>query len=186
MNKKEYFSQLIRLYEATNAEEINQTQQEVADSGSDLEDQQVDPNIAQSDEPAQEDFGSDNDLNDAAYLNSNLSASNDASTESSTDQQKLVELFELMRNLLNYAESFSDTLENVELNLLDEVDFGKTRMYKETLNGITDKVKVYLEKTFKDESYEKNLYAYIILRTELLTAIKSLREVLKLNEVEDK
>ena len=38
---------------------------------------------------------------------------------------------------------------------------------------------------FNSETYEKVLYSYILFRTELLTAIKGLRTVLKLNKPDE-
>ena len=63
--------------------------------------------------------------------------------------------------------------------------FNKANAYKKSLEKLENKIRNYLENTFKSESYEHVLYAYILFRTELLTAIKSLRDVLKLNQEED-
>jgi hypothetical protein len=184
MTKKEYFSQLFSLYEAVSAENVDQFQQEIADTGSDIADNNIDPKGGQEvidPNPKEQSVESDNDLNDAAYLQN--SASDDASIESD-NREKLVELFELMEHLLNYAESFTLTLDDISYAMLEEVEIAKIKKYRLVIKKLAEKVNVYLTDIFKDQSYEKNLYAYVMLRTELLTTIKLVRSVLNLNEVE--
>ena len=185
MEKKEYFSQLISLFEAVSAENVDQFQQNIADTGSDVIDPNVDPKSG-SEQPEQETSeeqfaNSDNDLNDAAYLTN--SASNDAPVESD-NREKLVELFDLMEHLLNYAETFIDTIDSTDIFSLEDTDVLKMERYKNSIVSLSEKIRTYLINVFKNRTYEQNLYVYVMLRSELLTAIKLLRNVLKLNEVE--
>lgn len=199
MNKKDYFSQLISLYEATNAvrpdledQKVYAQQQQIADSGSDINDRNVLPQGQQMmAQPGPEMSPYDNDvqdsvgLDDAAYLN-NYSASNDASSTTVSDnQRKLVELFDLLENLLNYSKNFSESIKSIDLTLLNEKDYQTVDKVLDKLNDLSKKLNDYLLNNFEHDAYEKALYAYIIFRTELLTAVKILRDVLKLNEVED-
>ena len=131
-------------------------------------------------EQTQEDNSEIGDLNDADYLNSN--SASDSPSAGYENPQKLVELFDLFKNLMTYSETFVETLNTVELGLLDAADVNKANAYKKSLEKLEEKIRNYLENTFKSEPYERVLYAYILFRTELLTAIKSLRDVLKLNQ----
>jgi len=193
MTKKEYFSQLISLYEATNNvnmdvedQKIYGAQNQIADSGSDVNPNNLGGSATAPEEMAQEPDTQDSDgLQDAAYLN-NYSASNDASaTTVSDNRQKLVELFDLFRNLLDYSEKFAESMESVELELLDDNAYTKAIKVIGKVKDLSEKIRNYLLNTFENDAYEKALYAYIMLRTELLTAIKLLRDILKLNEVEE-
>lgn len=197
MDRSKYFQQLLKLYEATSVSNVDQHQSNIADTGSDIDDPNVEPKSQEQampqegpaeqpqQEPApeeqpQEDNSEIGDLNDADYLNS--SSASDSPSAGSENQQKLVELFDLFKNLMTYAETFVETLNTVELGLLDAADADKANAYKKSLEKLEKKIRNYLENTFKSEPYERVLYAYILFRTELLTAIKSLRDVLKLNQ----
>jgi hypothetical protein len=125
-------------------------------------------------------------LQDAAYLNNNYSASNDASSTTVSDnRQKLVELFDLFKKLLDYSENLAESIESTELELLDDKEYSKAADVIAKVKDLSEKIRNYLLNTFEHDAYEKALYAYIMLRTELLTAIKLLRDILKLNEVEE-
>lgn len=194
MDKKEYFSQLISLYEAAvvkpdvEDQAVYAQQQQIADSGNDIVDPNVDPGGSVSPEGMAQEEGDGQDsggLQDAAYLN-NYSASNDASqTTVSDNRQKLVELFGLFRQLLNYSETFSESIEKTTLELLDEKDYYQALQVIKKVKELSEKIRNYLLNTFENDAYEKALYAYVMLRTELLTAVKLLRDILKLNEVEE-
>jgi exonuclease VII small subunit len=81
---------------------------------------------------------------------------------------------------------YSHTLDSIDVSLLDGIDVASISKYYKIVKDLEEKIRDYLENTIKGEVYEKALYAYIMLRTELLTAIQILRKLLKLNEEEDK
>ena len=197
MDRSMYFQQLLKLYEATSVSNVDQRQSNIADTGSDIDDPNVEPKSQEQampqegsveepqQEPApeeqpQEDNSEIGDLNDADYLNSN--SASDSPSAGYENPQKLVELFDLFKNLMTYAETFVETLNTVELGLLDAADVDKANAYKKSLEKLEEKIRNYLENTFQSEPYERVIYAYILFRTELSTAIKSLGDVLKLNQ----
>jgi len=47
------------------------------------------------------------------------------------------------------------------------------------------KISNYMINVFSSETYEKVLYAYILFRTELITNIKGLRDILILNKPDE-
>lgn len=194
MKNNEYFRTLLNLYEAVSDEDAMHQQQKIADSGSDVEDPNVLPQAANAQEVAKEnnaeqdntpDESNENPegLDDAAYL---TSTSNVASEAQSDNSKKLKKLFDLMQNLSLYANSFKDTLDTVELGLLDDSILEEVQKYKDGLVELTNKIHDYLIDVFGSETYEKALYVYIMFRTELLILIKQLRKLLGLNEVDDK
>jgi hypothetical protein len=69
-------------------------------------------------------------------------------------------------------------LEIEELRIINKI--------KEKLDRQSEKIETYLELSFSNEKYEKALYLYIMLRTELLTMIKELRRILHLNDENNK
>jgi len=186
--EKSYFESLISLYEFKVDDGTNMTQQKIADSGND-----VDSDKGLNDLNPEEDFDSGVDsedlseLDDADYLSdeeaSDLSPMIDAIEVS--DKQKLLKLFDLFKELLDYSEMFQESLEAIDFNLLEKEKNVKLRRSKDKLESMIEKLENYINEVFYGEKYEKALYVYILLRTELLTNIKLLREILGLNEIQD-
>lgn len=194
MKNPEYFNTLLKLYEATSAADVDKYQEQVADTGSDVNDSNVLPNgnqpnevqMSQESQPenAPEENGENPDgLDDAAYLND--PNQDPASFTQTKDSKKLVKIFELMQNLLNYSDTLGTTLDNVELGLLDSSDLETANKYRKSLDELKSKVHDYLMDVFEYNNYEKNVYAYVLFRTELLTIVKNIRNSLKLNEVKE-
>lgn len=198
MERKNYFDTLLSLYEAVSAEDsAAKHQAEIADSGSDIDDPNVDPNAANAQDIAQEESQSQTapaeenpeaanedpeGLDDASYM----SSTSDAPVGNPSDNsRKLAKLFELMQNLLLYSETFKETLESVELGLLDDAEMKEVERYRLSLENLRTKIEDYLNDVFTGDTYEKALYAYVLFRTELLVAVKQLRSLLKLNEVDE-
>jgi len=186
--EKSYFESLISLYEFKVDDGTNMTQQKIADSGND-----VDSDKGLNDLNPEEDFDSGVDsedlseLDDADYLSdeeaSDLSPMIDAIEVS--DKQKLLKLLDLFKELLDYSEMFQESLEAIDFNLLEKEKNVKLRRSKDKLESMIEKLENYINEVFYGEKYEKALYVYILLRTELLTNIKLLREILGLNEIQD-
>lgn len=176
MDKKEYFKKVVSLYEAQ-----ADPQENIANTAEDLEDSEVvkDPLPGNVDEiPEENPMG---DINDGNYIYNDGEQVEIVTPEN----QKKERLFELYRKLLNYTTLFNDSLDNIDFSLLDD-ELNKTFInYTKKLDEIIDKIKTYMLDTFKKESYEKSLYVYILMRTELLMVIKLLRDLLGLNH-EDK
>ena len=206
MKNDNYFSTLLSLYEAVSTDKAAQQQANIADTGSDVQDPNVDPNAVNAQEVAQdmnqeqpqqqtapveqipEEAANEEDpegLDDASYMSSTSDVTPQAPSDT-YNSKKLARLFDLMQNLSLYAETFKDTLETVELGLLDDSDMRDVEKYRTALDDLSTKIKDYLNDVFIGDTYEKALYAYVMFRTELLVAIKQLRKLLKLNEVDEK
>jgi len=187
MNEKEYFKKLVSLFEAKSDEEedlpeMASEDQYNVDSGEDAMGNASDQMQTQANDE-QGDLGEEPELGDADYLssdgerNSNLPPMNDPVAES----KKMGKLFDLFKDLLNYSNVFKDSLTTIDMNLLDGEKIGRLRSNIEHVEKIIEKLRKYIIDTLPTEKYEKALYVYILLRTELLTVIKLLRESLELN-----
>ena len=51
------------------------------------------------------------------------------------------------------------------------------------LEELKDKIYNYIINLFEKDKYENILYTYILFRTDLITTIKGIRDLLKLNDV---
>lgn len=190
MNKN-YYKNLISLFEATaqdkqgqnpNAEEeVPQEEQQPEQQSQMPENQEQHPQEANVE--AQD--GTDG-LDDANYMQQEQGVEQPAEPmpNSSVNPQKLVRLFNLFKNLMNYSDSFEDCLSSIDIDNIDENNFDLYSNLQKDLVSLVEKVKTYLKFNFSNESYEKNLYSYILFRTELLTIIKQLRIILKLDETD--
>lgn len=139
---------------------------------------QMDPNMAQ--DPNIE------GMDDAAYMNDpNAMGGAPAVPETpALETEKKIRLFTLFTNLLEYVDEYKDTLIDMDITLLGVERLRKLDDLRGNINSIRDKVENYILKIFNNEKYEKNLYMYVLLRTELLTNLKYLRSLLGLEREE--
>jgi hypothetical protein len=190
----DYYKKLVTLYEFTTKEEksdgTNKTQDKISNTGSDLNQSIDDPALAEDGLGFETDEMSG--LDDADYLSSDeedevgLSPMMDDEVIEVSDKQKLLKLFDLFKELVDYSQMFYDSLNTVDFNLLEKDKFTKLRETRTKLFTLIEKLENYINEVFYGEKYEKALYVYILLRTELLTNIKLLREILELNKEETK
>ena len=82
----------------------------------------------------------------------------------------------------SYLEYMSDIITAVKGQA---VTLSETENVSFDIDELVKKINNYLINIFNSETYEKVLYSYILFRTELLTAIKGLRTVLKLNKPDE-
>jgi hypothetical protein len=189
MNEKEYFKGLVSLFEAE--EDIPDMASEDrfnTDSGEDMMGNASDQMQTQLKSETESDLGDEPDLGDADYLSSDGgSVSNNLPPMSDTvaESKKTGKLFKLYKDLLNYSSVFKESLTTIDISLLDEEKIGKLRLNIEHVEKIVEKIRDYIIDTLPTEKYEKALYVYILLRTELLTIVKSLRESLNLNTTDE-
>jgi hypothetical protein len=194
MEKKEYFRKLVALFEANRFDAMDpgaQAQAFAADSGQGVAGTAQDQ-LAQEQQPAPgpADPGSSGAmpgpaLGDAGYLDSGAQAPGLPPIGDSmevSEPRKKAKLFDLFRELLNYSNVFVESLTNIDMNLLDMEQIDKIRKNTDQVDDVVGKIRSYVVETFPTERYEKALYVYILLRTELLTIVKLLRETLGLNE----
>jgi hypothetical protein len=194
MEKREYFRKLVALFEAESldaGEPGAQAQAFAADSGQGVAATPQDQ-LAQEQQPAPgpADPGSSGQqpgpaLGDADYLAASganvpgLPPIGDAGEV--PEPKKKAKLFELFRDLLNYSNVFVESLTNIDMNLLDMEQIEKIKKNTDQVDDVVGKIRSYVVDTFPTEKYEKALYVYLLLRTELLTIVKLLRETLGLN-----
>jgi hypothetical protein len=195
VDKKEYFRKLVALFEADGldaGEPGAQAQAFAADSGQGVAGTSADQ-IAQAQQAAPGALGpgssgamsSDPALGDADYLSAvgtgvpGLPPIGDSIEV--PDHRKKSKLFDLFRDLLNYSNVFVESLTNIDMNLLDMDQIDRVKKNTDQVDDVIGKIRSYIVETLPTERYEKALYVYILLRTELLTIIKLLRETLGLN-----
>ena len=190
----DYYKKLVTLFEATTSKEeasdgTDKTQDKISNTGSDLNQSIEDPALTEDGLGFEDDDMSG--LDDADYLSSEedevgLSPMMDEEVIEVSDKQKLLKLFDLFKELVDYSQLFYDSLDTVDFNLLEKDKFDKLRETRTKLFTLIEKLENYINEVFYGEKYEKALYVYILLRTELLTNIKLLREILELNKEETK
>jgi len=187
MNKKDYFESLVSLYEAVGMAGTEEVvpQEQIADSGEDVLPQQAAQPEAQEPAPEEETIAEE-PVEDTGYLQQ--AAQPEAPEEASTvlANEKSLKLFNLLDDLLTYGNIFNDSLNSVDINLLDFEILKQYRIYATHVVELIKKIENYIINIFNSETYEKNLYNYILFRTELISIVKELRRVLKLNDPEDK
>lgn len=181
MNKKKYFNDLLTLFEdigMAGTEEVV-PQENIADDGSDVN---PDMNAEMPDESQEEVENSVPEEN----MTSEIPMSNAENMENIMLSQKLLKLYELYKDLLNYCTVFLDSLGNIDISLLDIEAFKLVKKYTVSTKELTDKINNYMINIYENEDYEKLLYVYILFRTELTTCIRGIRDILKLNNLDEK
>ena len=179
MDKRKYFADLVRLYEAAGmaggAEVIPQEQ--IADTGMDVNGMGAqDPNA----------MGMDPSMGGGIDPMTGMPLPAEPDPSENLEKEKLKKLYELFEDLLNYGDVFVENSRFVNSGLLDLDKFKKMNMYVKDVKDLLEKIQNYLVNIFNVEKYEKNLYAYILFRTEFITSIKGLRDILKLEKPDEK
>ena len=127
MDKREYFRQLASLYEATinsPTDEEVVPQEQIADTEADAGMQ----NPQQPEEEAQEE--QDPNMQDEFGAMQQLGDMPDSPADV-FEKEKLKKIFDYLSDLDNYADSFLDSLKNMDTNLLDLKDLGRLLKLKE-------------------------------------------------------
>jgi hypothetical protein len=186
VEKNKYYNNLVALFESIKEKEILQEavpmQQPVPQEPAVRQIPNQIDSQPQAQQPAP--MAQDPGLNDADYLEGydpmmaepELSPIEDAIEVS--EQKKLIKLFELYRELMNYTTVFYDSLKSVDTSTLESKDNQEIRELKQKILALKEKLRDYAVDHYLDEKYEKSLYIYILLRTELLTIITMFRKVL--------
>lgn len=177
MNKRKYFTDLISLYEAAgdmgSTEEVV-PQEQIADSGSDVDESSVaeeDPNSAE--DPSM--------INDPSMMPAGEPPTQ--TTKQLLEAEKLKKLFQLMKDLRVYTATFLESLEFIDYSLLEDDEKVLLKTFISNLSELKDKIYNYIINLFEKDKYENILYTYILFRTDLITTIKGIRDLLKLNDV---
>lgn len=177
---KEYYSQLIKLYESTKSlKEVDN----LVDQGNPGIQQEAIPEEQPQEVPQDGNIKENPELDDASYLD-DLNLSPVESIPDTSEQKRKEKMFELFKELMNYSEVFYEDLEKIDSNLLDKEKIDDLRENKNRIKTISEKLRKYIEDDFLKEKYERSLYIYILLRTELITIVKLLRHSFELNKVD--
>ena len=190
MDRKEYFRQLITLYEAPGLPEQN----EIADTGADVEEQNLDDGSqvmpeeypTQEGMPAEElppegELPPEEGMEDTSYMDQ----PQEEPQLDISDRERKLRLYSLFKNMLNYTESMLKTLDDLELSNLEDEYIKKIDNVKITLNNTKNKIQDYMMRQYADATYEQGIYIYVLLRSELLLGIEILRENLAINKEND-
>ena len=184
MDKKQYFTDLYTLFEASagmaGGPEV-MSQENIADTGMDVTGgmpTQQDPTMMTGDPTINM-----QDPNMLAMPQDSMNMEPSVNSESSLviEKEKFKKLFDLFEDLITYSDVFTDNIKMIDINLLDEQIFANLRRYTDDIQELNKKLKNYLLNFFNNEEYEKVLYAYVLFRTEMITAIKGLRRILDLD-----
>lgn len=190
MERKEYFKKLVALFEEVSEEEVVPASQDQynIDAGANVDGNTTDQAGKQAASDSESDVEANSDLGDANYLSTagevktNLPPIGDSIEV--PEPKKMAKLFDLFKDLLSYSEIFYESLtNNIDMNLLSGEKVNKLKKNIDQVTDVVDKIRIYITDTFPTEKYEKALYVYILLRTELMTIIKLLRESLGLNVI---
>lgn len=184
MDKEAYYRDLIKLYEASTNIGINGSeevvpQENIADAGSDVN-QGAPEAEEQANEPMPEE---QSEITDPAMMQQEVPAP-DPNFE--LDKQKSRKLFTLFEDLLNYGTIFLESAKYIDISLIDSVKFDDYSRYNANIRDLTEKIKSYLQHLFNTQTYDKQIYTYVLYRTEMITNIKGIRAVLELNKPDEK
>lgn len=170
---KEYIRRVVSLYEAVGVGDSEEVvpQEQIADSGSDVNPEEEN---VQAEQPSDENYENYD----------GMPAEDPSNTMTSTDillSQKKLKIYNLFEKLLNYATITMETLNHVNLEMLELETFKIFNKYKRNIDELIDKINDCMRRILNKEEYEKILYIYVLFRTELLTNIKGIRDILELN-----
>ena len=194
MDKRKYFADLLSLYEAAGMGMAGGPevvpQEQIADTGADV-------GMGGSGDPAM--MGQDPAMQDPNMMGGDPSMMGGAidpmtgmpmpppeTPEQNLEKEKLKKLYELFEDLLQYGDVFVENIRFVNSGLLDLIRFEKMNYYVTDIKNLLKKINDYLMNIFNKETYDKNLYVYILFRTEFITSIKGLRDILKLEKPDEK
>lgn len=169
----DYFSQLMTLMEATNEEpsdaEIERNQEIIADTGSDVNEEN----------PNENNENYEDEIEDTNYLNTEQTNSSQLTGNTSLlELEKKKRLFDLFKKLLQYADTFYDSVDSIDVCMVEYEKLEKINKEKNAGRKTKEKIETYIVDGFNVNNYDKSLYIYILLRTELLTIIQNIRKLL--------
>ena len=102
------------------------------------------------------------------------------STSNSSEEMKLLHLFDLSQNLIDYANIFEANFDSIDYSRIEKENIEYLEKLKDRFALFKERLQNFIIDVFYKETYEKNLYIYLSLRQELLIMVKYLRQLLKL------
>lgn len=124
--------------------------------------------------------GGENYGGDADYMQDPPPEEGPASQVDETEKKK--KLFNLMNELLVYNKYFLNNVNDLSIDMINDENFYQIGKLKDRLTQVNVKLQKYLLDNFVNSEYNRSLYIYILLRTEVLTLVKLLRNLLKIDE----
>lgn len=179
MNIKKY-QKILEAIGMAGTEEVV-PQENIADTGMD-----VNPEAAVEEVPQEEVVEEDPNAAMEQDMSGEIPTADGSNIENVMKSQKLLKLYNLYKDLLNYCSLFLESLEKIDINLIELETFQILKKYILTVRELTDKINNYMINIYSEEEYEKLLYVYVLFRTELTNCIKGTRDILKLNKIEEK
>lgn len=170
-----YFDELEFLYQKISLQEADE-QLEIVETGADVNEPGLDSEI-----PPPEEQGVNNAAEqDAAYMNGEEQEQSEEPSDVAVDEiSRNRKLFSLYNELLTYGTYFLENISNVSLDMLNDEQVKKVLVDLSDMKQTIQKIKDYILLQYAKYPYQRNLYVYIVLRTELMTEVKIIREVLK-------
>ena len=171
-----YFDELEFLYQKISLQEADE-QLEIAETGADVNE----PGLDSETPPPEEEQGVNNAAEqDAAYMNDGEQEYPEEPSDVAVDEiSRNRKLFSLYNELLTYGTYFLENISNVSLDMLNDEQVKKVLVDISDMKQTIQKIKDYILLQYAKYPYQRNLYVYIVLRTELMTEVKIIREVLK-------
>ena len=178
--------------------DVDPNQQQIADSGSDVDADVSDPAL----EADRVEDQLPEEMDDADYMNEEPIEAQDQvdpniqmempedapsspnSQANSADALKTMHLFDLSTKLFDYAEIVEKSLKNIDRTKIARGNIDYLSQLFDVMSRFKSKLRDFIAEVFSKETYEKNLYTYLVLRHELLSIIKYMRSLLRLETLE--
>ena len=98
------------------------------------------------------------------------------------EEQRTLKLYEIFNDLNEYIEIYYDSFKTIQFDTLEMKQYQELSYLIKNLFNLKEECEYYLTELYVEESYEKNLYTYILMRTNFIEIIKKIRIVLKLRD----
>lgn len=123
-------------------------------------------------------------IEDGNYINEPVvpSTDNDLSVG---EEQRTLKLYDLFEELYELIEIYYDSFKVIQFDMLEHNQYIELSSLIKKIFKLKEDSNYYLKDIFVNESYEKNLYTYVLIRTNFVEIIKRVREILKLHDVNE-
>lgn len=135
----------------------------------------VDEPAVANEEMPQEEFQDTNYIQEPTVMGSDIELS-------VAEEQRTLKLYEIFNDLNEYIEIYYDSFKTIQFDTLEMKQYQELSYLIKNLFKLKEECEYYLNELYVEESYEKNLYTYILMRTNFIEIIKKVRIVLKLRD----
>lgn len=177
MFNKEYFKHLVSFVKLTEAGEEEQLPEEVP-----AEEQEAAPEEGTEMDQAPIEGEEDAEgLDDAGYMDQ-APPPQTSGIDDATKREQKAKLFDEFTKLKKLAEFIKTSFEEkLSVDLIDSDQSKAVNLLFEKVADVVKKIVDYQLTTFIDRTYEESLYIYMLLRSELTTTLKYVRQVFGMN-----